>query len=68
MWSPKSLWTNLDSLRHSECLPSIVVRYANIQRNEENKSIAGSMIFFARYVHCVSRSGGISGNLLRDEC
>ena len=68
MWSPKSLWTNLDSLRHSECLPSIVVRYASIQRNEENKSIAGSMIFFARYVHCFSRFGGISGNLLRDEC
>ena len=68
MWSPKSLWTILDSLRHSECLPSIVVRYASIQRNEENKSIAGSMIFFARYVPCVSRSGGISGNLLRDEC
>ena len=70
MWSPKSLWTILDSLRYSECLPSIVVRNASIQRIEENKSIAGSLIFFACHVivHCVSSFGGISGDLLRDEC
>ena len=53
-WSPKSLWTILDSLRYSECLPSIVVRNASIQRIEENKSIAGSLIFFARYLQCVN--------------
>ena len=50
----RNLWTILDSLRHSECLPSIVVRNASIQRNEENKSIAGSLIFFARYLQCVN--------------